>query len=65
MSLGRKQSISNDTWLEAVASIEQAVSREELDRLTAATVEDIQATIAGERIAYLPGARAYLEVAGK
>ena len=51
MSLGRKQNISNDAWLEAVASIEQAVSREELDALTASTVEDIRATTEGKRAA--------------
>ena len=52
MSLGRKQNISNDAWLEAVAAIEQTVSREELDALTASTVEDIRATTEGERTAY-------------
>ena len=41
MSLGRKQNISNDAWLEAVAAIEQTVPREELDALTASTVEDM------------------------
>ena len=52
MSLGRKQNLSNHAWLEAVASIEQAVSREELDALTASTVEDIRATTEGKRAAY-------------
>ena len=52
MSLGRKQNISNDAWLEAVAAIEQTVPREELDALTASTVEDIRATTEGERTAY-------------
>lgn len=47
MSLGRKQNISNDAWLEAVAAIEQTVPREELDALTASTVEDIRATTEG------------------
>ena len=50
MSLGRKQNISNDAWLEAVASIEQAVSREELDALTASTVEDIRAPPRGSAL---------------
>lgn len=45
MSLGRKQSISNDAWLETVATIETAVSREELDNLTASTIEDIKAKV--------------------
>lgn len=52
MSLGRKQRIDNNAWLEAVATIEDAVSREELDELTAATVADIKATTAGKRAAY-------------
>ena len=52
MSLGRKQRIDNSAWLEAVATIEEAVSRAELDELTAATVADIKATTAGKRAAY-------------
>lgn len=47
MSLGRKQRIDNSAWLEAVATIEEAVSRAELDELTAATVADIKAVTAG------------------
>lgn len=52
MSLGRKQSIDNSAWLEAVATIENAVSREELDALTAATVADIKAHTEGKAAAY-------------
>ena len=52
MSLGRKQSISNQAWLDAVATIEDTVSREQLDELTAATVEDIRATVEGKKAAY-------------
>lgn len=52
MSLGRKQRIDNSAWLEAVATIEEAVSRAELDELTAATVADIKATTTGKRAAY-------------
>ena len=52
MSLGRKQSISNAAWLETVASIAQTISREELDALTASTVEDIRTTTKGMRTAY-------------
>ena len=48
MSLGRKQRIDNSAWLEAVATIEEAVSRAELDELTAATVADIKAVTAGK-----------------
>ncbi len=47
MSLGKKQRIDNSAWLEAVATIEEAVSRAELDELTAATVADIKAVTAG------------------
>ena len=52
MSLGRKQSISNDAWLEAVATIESAVSRRELDDLVAVTIEDIRATVGQKKAAY-------------
>ena len=50
--LGRKQSIGNDAWLEAVKNIEQSVSREDLDELTAGTVADIQEKTAGKKTAY-------------
>lgn len=52
MSLGRKQRINNEAWLQAVATIESAVPRGELEELTAATIEDIRATVEGERAAY-------------
>lgn len=52
MSLGRKQNIKNDAWLEAVANIEDAVSRQELDALVDATVEDIRAKTSGKNAAY-------------
>ena len=52
MSLGRKQNIKNDAWLEAVANIEAAVSRQELDALVDATVEDIRAKTSGKIAAY-------------
>lgn len=52
MSLGRKQRIDNKAWLDAVATIEDAVSREQLDELTAATVEDIRAAVKDKRAAY-------------
>lgn len=52
MSLGRKQRITNEAWLEAVATIETAVPRDELDKLVAATQEDIRATVEGKRAAY-------------
>lgn len=52
MSLGRKQSINNDAWLEAVATVEKAVPRDELDALVSVTIEDIKATVGGKRAAY-------------
>ena len=52
MSLGRKQNIKNDAWLEAAENIEAAVSRQELDALVAATVEDIRAKTSGKNAAY-------------
>ena len=48
MSLGRKQSITNDAWLEAVATVESAVSEEALGELVSATIEDIRAKTAGK-----------------
>ena len=41
MSLGRKQSITNEAWLEAVATIESTVSETALGELVAATIKDI------------------------
>lgn len=52
MSIGRKQSSGNDAWLKAVATIEVAVSREELDSLTSATIEDIKAKVGSQKAAY-------------
>lgn len=52
MSLGRKQSINNDAWLEAVATVEKAVPRDEMNALVSVTIEDIKATIGGKRAAY-------------
>ncbi len=52
MSLGRKQSITNDAWLEAVATIETAVTRDELAELTARTVQEIKATVGDQKAAY-------------
>lgn len=52
MSLGRKQSISNETWLKAMETIEDSISREELDRLADATIQDIKTRVKGKRAAY-------------
>lgn len=50
--LGRKQSIKNEAWIEAMQSIESAVSRSEIDQLAAQTVEDIKAKTTGKNAAY-------------
>lgn len=50
--LGRKQSIKNEDWLKAVSEIEELVSKEELDELIAATVEEVKLQIAGKKTAY-------------
>lgn len=52
MSLGRKQRINNEAWLEAVATIETTVPRDELDKLVTATQGDIRATVGDKRAAY-------------
>lgn len=52
MSLGRKQSITNEAWLEAVATVESTVSEAALGELVAATIEDIKAKTAGKKAAY-------------
>lgn len=39
--LGKKQNISNGEWLEAMSKIEQTITREEIEDLTAVTIKDI------------------------
>lgn len=50
--LGRKQNIKNEEWLAAVASIEETVSQQEIDELTAATINEIQKRIGENKAAY-------------
>lgn len=50
--LGRKQRITNDAWLDAMANIEGQVSREELDSLVETTAQDILEKTAGKYTAY-------------
>ncbi len=52
MSLGKKQRISNTSWIEAVATIQDAVPQEELDALVKSTVEEIRRATADQRAAY-------------
>lgn len=50
--LGKKQRIKNEDWLEAIAHIEEAVSREELEALVKKTIADIQQKTEGKKAAY-------------
>lgn len=52
MSLGRKQNIKNDAWIAAMADIESAVSKDEIEELAGKTVEDIRAKTTGKNAAY-------------
>lgn len=50
--LGRKQSIKNEDWLEAMANIENAVSRADLDSITSETIQDIRIKTESKKTAY-------------
>lgn len=50
--LGRKQSIENADWIQAMNDVEQLVSQEELETLVASTVEEIKLQTAGKNAAY-------------
>lgn len=50
--LAKKQSMSNDTWLEALNGIESLVSREELDLVVDKTINEIQNTVKKKKAAY-------------
>lgn len=50
--LGKKQNISNDKWLEAMSKIEQTITREEIEDLTAVTIKDIHKHVKGIKPAY-------------
>ncbi|MBZ4647685.1 MAG: hypothetical protein JG777_3174 [Clostridia bacterium] len=50
--LSKKQSISNEDWIQAMSHIEEYVTKEELDLLTAITVDEIKKTVAGKKAAY-------------
>lgn len=52
MKLGRKQSIKNSDWFEAIKEIEQTVSREEIDMLAENTILEIKTFSDGKRSAY-------------
>lgn len=50
--LGRKQSIANKDWLDAMKDIESLVSKEELDQLVNETVRDIKEKTEGKKVAF-------------
>lgn len=50
--LGKKQSTSNESWIEAMEHIEGLVTKEELDQLVQETLVDIQKTTSGKKAAY-------------
>lgn len=50
--LARKQSMSNDTWLEAIKHIETTVSKEELDLAVNLAIKQIKKTTRGKKAAY-------------
>lgn len=52
MKIGRKQNAKNEVWLEAVAKIEELVSRADLDALVEKTVADIREVTSGKSAAY-------------
>jgi len=50
--LGRKQSIDNARWIEAIANIEELVSKDELDNAVATTCESVKQVTEGKNSAY-------------
>lgn len=50
--LGKKQTIKNEDWLEAVKEIEQWISKEEVNTLEEKVIEEITHTTCGKKAAY-------------
>ena len=50
--LGRKQSISNELWLKAMADIKNIVTEADIKKLTKQTIADIKAKTKGKKSAY-------------
>ena len=50
--LGKKQRIKNSEWIEALADIEQKVSKKELDQLVSRTIKEIKKKAKGKKAAY-------------
>jgi len=51
-TLGKKQRIKNESWLETLANIETLMPEAEVKKLAAATIKEIKATIKGKKAAY-------------
>ncbi len=52
LTLGKKQRIKNEDWLNAVNNIENTISKEEIDKLTQTAVAQIKAETKGKSCAY-------------
>ena len=50
--LGKKQSINNEDWINAMDRIEEYVGKDELELLTAITVDEIRKTVDDKKAAY-------------
>ena len=49
--LGRKKKKKNSEWIEALADIEQKVSKKELDQLVSRTIKEIKKKAKGKKAA--------------
>jgi len=52
MALGRKQTISNDEWIKAMANIKTIIAEADIKKLEKATIAEIKAKIKGKKAAY-------------
>lgn len=50
--LAKKQSMSNDAWIEVIDNIEKVVSKKELNGVVRATISEIKNTAKGKKAAY-------------
>ena len=50
--LGKKQSIRNTDWLEAIKNIESVVKKKDLDKRIRETIKEIKQETSGKRAAY-------------
>lgn len=50
--LAKKQSMSNDAWIEVIENIEKVVSKKELNGVVRTTISEIKNTVKGKKAAY-------------